>query len=202
MEDSNVYNFRSAKPGFDLGEDALKSLVEQAKNGDQAAFSEIYNLYFKKIYRFIFYRVSHKEVAEDLAEEVFIKAYSHLSRLEDPKSLEGWLYQVARNSVIDYYRSKKMTVALEDVENILEYESNVIDVLNLQDRQKVFLRLLKELGAEQQMVIKLKFLEDLGNEEIAEVLQKSEGAVRVIQHRAITKLQELIKKFQSTQNND
>ncbi len=180
--------------------DSTALLFARAKKGEEAAFGEIYNLFFKKIYRFIFFRVGHKEVAEDLAEDVFLKAFSKIASINESGAFEGWLYQIARNLVIDYYRQKKSIVALEEIENTLEYETNVIDIVNLQDQQKVFLKLLKELGAEQQVVIKLKFLEDLENNEIAELLHKNEGAIRVIQHRAIIKLQELIKK--NSENND
>src|SRR5439155_1094079 len=105
-----------------------------------------------------------------------------------------WLYQIARNLVIDYYRQKKTVVALEDIENTLEYETNIVDVVNLDQQQKILLTLLKELGSDQQIIIKLKFFEGLENDEIAEMLNKTEGAIRVIQHRAITRLQELLKK--------
>lgn len=179
--------------------DGMALLFARAKKGEEAAFGEIYNLFFKKIYRFIFFRVGHKEVAEDLAEDVFLKAFSKIASINESGAFEGWLYQIARNLVIDYYRQKKSIVALEDIENTLEYETNVIDIVNLQEQQKVFLKLLKELGAEQQVVIKLKFLEDLENSEIAELMHKNEGAIRVIQHRAIIKLQELIKK--NSENN-
>ena len=103
------------------------------------------------------------------------------------------MYQIARNQVIDYYREKKTIIALDEVENTLEYETNVIDVVNLQQEQIVLLKLIKELPSDQQLVLKLKFFEDLTNTEIAEALNKSEGAIRVIQHRGITKLQELLK---------
>jgi RNA polymerase sigma-70 factor (ECF subfamily) len=165
----------------------------KARKGDQGAFGEIYNQFFKKIFRFIFFRVNHKEAAEDLTEEVFLKAYVKIASVRDELAFEGWLYQIARNAVIDYYREKKIVVALEDVENILEYESNFIDVLNLGQDQKLLMKLLMKLPPEQQIVLKLKFLEDLENEVIAEMLHKSEGAIRVIQHRAITKLQQLFK---------
>lgn len=179
--------------------DSMALLFDKAKKGEDAAFGEIYNLFFKKIYHFIFFRVGHKEIAEDLAEEVFLKAFTKIASVNEDSAFEGWLYQIARNLVIDYYRQKKSIVALEEIENTLEYETNIVDVVNLQEQQKVFLKLLKELGAEQQVVIKLKFLEDLENSEIAELLHKNEGAIRVIQHRAIIKLQELIKKSESEQ---
>jgi RNA polymerase sigma-70 factor (ECF subfamily) len=179
----------------DTGENnAFGSLLAKAKAGEQAAFGEIYNLYFKKIYQFIYYRVGHKEIAEDLAEDVFLKAFTKISSVSENAAFLGWLYQIARNQVIDYYREKKQLVGLDEVENTLEYETNVIDIVNLEQQQKVLLKFIKDLAPEQQIVLKLKFFEDLENAEIAEMLHKNEGAIRVIQHRAITKLQELIKK--------
>jgi len=171
----------------------LAPLLAKAKQGEEAAFGEIYNLYFQKIYRFIYYRVGNKEIAEDLAEEVFLKAFTKISSVKEDVAFAGWLYQIARNQVIDYYRQKKLTISLDEIENTLEYESNVVDVINLEQQQKILLRFLKELTTEQQVVLKLKFFEDLNNGEIAEIMAKSEGAIRVIQHRAISKLQELIK---------
>ena len=191
MPTSDVLNISTME--FDENAQELAQLVQKAQAGSEAAFGQVYDLLFQKIYRFIFYRVGHKEVAEDLAEEVFIKAYGKLSALDKPEVFLGWIYRIARNTVIDYYREKKLTVSLEDVENTLEYETNTVDLLQLEYEQAVLLKLLKELGAEQQTVIKLKFLEDLSNAEIASILNKTEGAIRVIQHRAITKLLELKK---------
>ena len=185
--------FSISSQNFGENNEILLPLLAKAKKGEQVAFGEIYNLYFKKIYQFIFYRVSHKEIAEDLAEEVFLKAFTKLSSVNDSKAFLGWMYQIARNQVIDYYREKKTIIALDEVENTLEYETNVIDVVNLQQEQIVLLKLIKELPSDQQLVLKLKFFEDLTNTEIAEALNKSEGAIRVIQHRGITKLQELLK---------
>jgi len=193
MDISSVFSISSQNIGENA--DALAPILAKAKKGEQAAFGEIYNLYFKKIYRFIFYRVGHKEAAEDLAEEVFLKAFTKIASVSENGAFTGWLYQIARNQVIDYYRSKKLTISLDEIENTLEYESNVIDVVNLEQQQKVLLKLIKELLPEQQIVLKLKFFEDLENSEIAEMLHKSEGAIRVIQHRGITRLQELIKKL-------
>ena len=194
MEPTYVYKFSSQE--FSENKAELGLLAKKAKSGDETAFGQIYDLLFQKIYRFIYYRVSHKETAEDLAEEVFIKAHSRINTLNEPEVVESWLYQIARNAVVDYYRQKKLTVDLKDVENTLEYETNIIDLLNLQYQQAILLKLLKELGAEQQAVIKMKFLEDLNNLEIAEALGTNEGNIRVIQHRALLKLTELRKKLE------
>lgn len=188
MPINSVYNISSTEFG---SQNALAALLALAKSGDQEALGQIYDLYFKKIYRFIFFRVGHKQLAEDLSEDVFLRVFTKLSGISNDSSFEGWVYQIARNLVIDYYRQKKLTVAIEEVENTLEYETNLIDVVNLGQEQKVLFKLLKELGSEQQMVVKLKFFEGLDNVEIAQLLHKNEGAIRVIQHRAIAKLQEL-----------
>ncbi len=198
MQNLFVYNISSPSKGNEGGS-ALAGLLAKAKKGDQAAFGQLYNQYFEKIYRFIYYRVGHKEIAEDLAEDVFLKVLSKISSVNEDSSFEAWLYQIARNQVIDYYREKKLTVSLDGLENTLEYETNIIDIINLKEQQKIFLRLLKELNTEQQIILKLKFLEEFTNQEIAEQLHKSEGTIRVIQHRAIAKLKELTKKLKDGQ---
>lgn len=170
----------------------LSEILTRAQAGKEEALTELYNHYFERIYKFIYYRVSHKEVAEDLTEEVFIKSFHGLKNLQQTEAFEGWLYQIARNSVIDYYRSKKNLVPLEDVENTLEYETNIVDIVNLQTEHTLLIKVLKDLTPEQQTVIKLKFFEDLDNSTIAKMMDKQEGAIRVIQHRAIAKLKELI----------
>ncbi len=192
METNTVFTLNGLSRGIS-GESEHTETFQRAQQGDQEAFSEIYNLFFDKIYTFIYFRVNHKEVAEDLAEDVFMKAFQRISKLKEPKALEGWIYQIARNTVIDYYRSKKQTVALEEVENTLQYEHALVDVIELEAQQRIFLELLNELGAEQKAVIKMKFFEQLENDTIAAQLNKTEGAIRVIQHRALSKLKDLLK---------
>jgi RNA polymerase sigma factor (sigma-70 family) len=96
-----------------------------------------------------------------------------------------------------YTPAKNVSVALEDVENTLEYESNIIDVLNLEQQQKTLLRMLKTLSSDEQALLKMKFFENLENSAIAAILDKTEGAIRVMQYRAINKLQKLIKNDQN-----
>src|SRR3990167_1786834 len=171
----------------------LKQFLERAQNGDSAAFSRLYDEFAEKLYRFIFFRVGHKEVAEDVLSDTFVKAWQKLKQINSPAALSGWLYQIARNNIIDYYRIKKDFVPIEEVAEFLEDAVNPIDTVNLNlDQAKIF-ELLIHLPPEQRLVIQYKFFEDLTNEEIAYVLGKTEGAVRVIQHRALIKLKELVK---------
>lgn len=166
----------------------LNFLVKEAASGDERAFGQIYDLYFAKVYRFIYYRVNHSETAEDLASETFIRVWNKLAQIGDAAAFQAWLFRIARNLVVDHYRARKITVDITELENFLEYEDNIIDQANLGFDQKKFLEALKKLSPDQQVVIKLKFLDELENDEIAKILEKSEGAIRVIQHRAIAEL--------------
>lgn len=170
----------------------LDELVRKAAQGQEAAFSELYDLYFDKIYRFVYFRVNHREQAQDLVSETFIKVWGRLRDMEDFSSFNSWLFQIARNLVIDYYRTKKIQVDLNLLENVLIYEDDLVNRTDVSLQEKIFLEALKKLNPDQQVVIKLKFIEDLENAEIAKILDKTEGAVRVIQHRAIKELKNLL----------
>ncbi len=193
MNSSNIFYYSS----FSESPEYLSTL-ENAQKGEDSALTAVYEEYYSKIYQFCYYRVSHKETAEDITEDTFVKAFSGISKLQNLKAFEGWLYQIARNLVIDYYRQKRPQVALENIENIVEYENNIVDLINLEVEQGLLMKLLKELNEEQQSVIKLKFFEHLDNNIIAQMLNKTEGAIRVIQHRAIKQLQDLFEKLKKS----
>ncbi len=175
-----------------MTEAELKHYLKQSQSGDQDAFGQIYDSFSQKLYRFIYFRVGHREVAEDVLSDTFVKAWQKINQINSPEALSGWLYQIAKNNIIDYYRLKKELVPLTEVEEILEDEVNPVETANLSLQQKKILEVLDELTTEQQEVIKYRFFEDLSNEEIAYVMGKSEGAIRVIQHRAIAELKKLL----------
>jgi RNA polymerase sigma-70 factor, ECF subfamily len=177
-----------------MTEEQLADILKKAQKGDSESFALIYDHFSPKIYKFIYFRVGHKEVAEDVLSDTFVKSWQKINHVNSPAALSAWLYQIAKNNIIDYYRIKKETVALEDVEDFLEDEVNPVDTTSLNMDQKRILQVMNQLPPEQQEVIKYKFFEDLSNEEIAYVMNKTEGAIRVIQHRAITKLKELVNK--------
>lgn len=175
-----------------MTEEELKEILQKAQDGDESAFGFIYDQFADKIYRFIYFRVGHKEVAEDILSETFVKSWQKINQINTPQALSGWLYQIAKNNIIDYYRIKKDLVPLEDVEHFLEDAINPIDSVNLLYQQKRIMQVMNQLSNEQKEVIKYKFFEDLSNDEIAYIMNKTEGAIRVIQHRAVTRLKELI----------
>lgn len=172
----------------------LQNAFEKARKLDREAFGKIYDHFAGKLYKFIYFRVGHKELAEDIMADTFVKAWTRIDQLSSANALSSWLYQIAKNNVIDYYRVKKVTVDLEEVVDVLEDAASPIDDANLMIEHKVVMELMQNLPEEQQQVIRYKFFEELENIEIAQIMGKSEGSVRVIQHRAINKLKELLSK--------
>lgn len=170
----------------------LKNSLQKAQSGNAEAFGEIYEHFAEKIYRFIYFRVGHKEIAEDVLSDTFTKAWQKINQINTASALSGWLYQIAKNNIIDYYRLKKELVPLTEVEEILEDEVNPVDTVSVNLQQVKILKVLDQLSVDQQQVIKYRFFEDLTSEEIAYVMGKTEVSVRVIQHRAIERLKELL----------
>src|SRR3989344_7804810 len=153
-----------------MTEAELKIWLQKAQSGDQDAFGRIYDHFADKIYRFIYFRVGHKEVAEDVLSDTFVKSWQKINQINSPEALSGWLYQIAKHNIIDYYRLKKELVPLGEVEEFLEDEVNPVDSINANMGQKRILDVLTQLSSDQQEVVKYKFFEDMTNEEIAYVM--------------------------------
>jgi len=162
----------------------------------QKIFSKIYDQYVEKIYRFIFLKVNSQEIAEDLTSETFLKGWQAFKKFQNPtankqkiENIQAFLYQIARNLVIDYYREKGRAqvisteyVPINDPRNNLEEKA----LLNSDiDRVRQVLANLKE---ESQAIIIWHYLNDLSIPEIARIMEKPEGTIRVMLHRAIKEL--------------
>lgn len=175
----------------------IEKLVKQAQLGDAEAFGKVYDRLVASIYRYIYYRVSKSE-AEDITENVFLKAWEKRKsyRKQVGNSFTSWLYRIAHNAVVDYYRAKTKTESVELSED-LQNESADIDPTKVTQRSfdSVDLALyIRKLPNLQQQVIILKFVNGLANEEISEITGKNLGTLRVIQHRALSRLKELLEK--------
>ncbi|MDD5099158.1 MAG: RNA polymerase sigma factor, partial [Candidatus Colwellbacteria bacterium] len=157
-------------------------------------FGQLYDHYMPMIYRFILLKVAQREEAEDLTHQVFLKAWTSIGSKYSEKGLpfSSWLYRIARNVVIDKYRRTKPTVDLD--EDLIEITSHLdleqkIDIKN--DVRKIFDAINKLKEIEKDTVI-MRFVEDLSIKEVSESLGKSEGAVKLIQHRAIEKIRKIM----------
>ena len=166
------------------------TLVEASQAGDEQAFGQLYDIWADKIYRFLYIKLRHKAVAEDLTADVFLKAWERIHqyrpRAEQPFS--AWLYTIARNTLIDYYRSQKqIEVSFEDLPEIADLEGTELyhEVGQLE-------ALLSALPDEYQKVLRLRFVEELSIAKVAQIMKKKEENIRAISSRAIKKLAELL----------
>lgn len=154
-------------------------------------FSQIYDQHVKKIYRFIYLKVSLIETAEDLSSEVFLRLYRHIQKnspsIENP---QAFLYQIARNVVADHYRSKKFSVvSIEkttiEIEDVSERTREQGEISLEMDRVK---QAIAQLQDDYQDLIIWRYIDELTVPEIAQITGKTEDNVRVGVHRAIKAL--------------
>jgi len=157
------------------------------------AFSKIYDQYIEKIYRFIFLKVNSKEIAEDLTSETFLKCWEAFKEkeIENP---QAFLYQIARNLIVDHYRQKEkfQTVPIEN-NPISDPRQNLQETSNLNLEMEKVRTALSKLKDEYQDVLIWYYLEGIPVRKIAKMLDKTESATRVLIHRALNSLREELK---------
>ncbi len=164
-------------------------LIRKAAGGDAEAFGEIYSLYLDRIYRYVFYQVRDKMTAEDITEEVFIRAWRAIGSCRGKEqTFSSWLYRIAHNYVIDTFRRQRKDLSI-DMETVAELSSPKVEAeAELEWRE--LLNGIDCLPQNQKQVIILKFIEGLDNREIGQVMGKNQGAIRILQMRALAKLRE------------
>jgi len=182
-----------------------KLLLVRAQNGDSEAFGEIYDLYVDKIYRFIFFKVSNHESAEDLTAEVFLKTWQYLNEPDKREvgNLNALLYQSARNIVIDFYRSSQREIMPgDDSLKLIEdsRQQSLLEKVEIGTEIENIVAHLRKLKDEYREVLILKFIDELSTKEISKVLDKSYGATRVLIHRALNILKNTINESENTKS--
>lgn len=168
------------------------TLVRRALEGDADAFGALYDAYIDRIYRLVWYKTHHRETAEDLTSFAFTKALEKLGTFDVAKgNFSGWLYRIARNVVIDHYRSRKTVDGIDDAWDLASGEDVARDV-----EAKTMVEALQErLGAltpDQRDVVVLRAWEGLSYAEIADALGKSEPACRMAFMRGAAQLRDLM----------
>ncbi len=173
----------------------LAALVDLARDGDAEAFGLLYDHYSKSVYRFVFYRVSSQALAEDLTSETFFRALRSMTGFQwQGKDFGAWLMTIARNLVVDHYKSGR--ARLETVTDDLTAqdattagpEDEVISRLTAE----ALLEALAKLPDEQQTCLVMRFLNENSIAETAQVLGRSEGAIKQLQLRAVRNLAKLM----------
>lgn len=176
-----------------------QDLITRAVQGDADAFGDLYERYLVRIYRYVIYRVNDVAEAEDLTEMIFLKAWEALEdyRLRDVP-FGAWLYRIAHNVIVDRHRTHKATLSLEGQLLLYDPISGPEDHLDWRETIESLAHALAQLSPIHQQVLTLRFIGGLSHAETALVLKRSEEAVRVLQHRALYALRELLAKSVSS----
>ena len=173
------------------------ALVHRAQGGDTEAFGELYDRYVDLVYRYVYYRVGSAQVAEDLTSETFLRALRRLSSFTwQGRDVGAWFVTIARNLIADHYKSSRyrLEMTTDDVSESgapLTQEGPENAVLEAM-QNKVLLEAVKQLNAEQQECIVLRFLQGLSVSETAQAMGKNDGAIKALQYRAIRTLGRLL----------
>jgi len=175
-----------------------KILFRKLEKKDKDAFVKAYDYYFDDIYRFVYFKVGKKETAEDLTSSVFLKTWDFIlnNSISDYKTLRALFYKIARNTIIDYYR-KKSTQMEESIDtynfDIKDEGQDLETKIDLKMDYTQVIEKIGELKDEYREILILRFVNELSVSEIADILEKETGNVRVTIHRALNALKDLMK---------
>ena len=181
-----------------------KLILKKALSGEREAFSEIYDFYVIRIFRFIYLKTSSRETAEDLASEVFLRYWKRVRKGIKDKDLSktivndkigSFLYKISRNLIIDFYRKKEvLTVEIDEEikEKIKDQGEDILAKISAKQEVEEMMKALSEIKSEYREVIILRYIEELSVAEVAEIMGKSGGSVRVSLHRAMKALKRVM----------
>jgi RNA polymerase sigma-70 factor (ECF subfamily) len=166
-------------------------LVARAKE-DAEAFGQLYERYVDKIFNYVYYRTGNHHDAEDLTAKTFFQALKHIHRYVDRgMPFSAWLYRIAHNLVANWHRdrSRRQVIALDEIA-LVSPRQHPESELELQDDQRQLLRLIRHLPDDRQQLLILKFVEQMSNQGIAQIMGRSEGAIKSLYHRTLLTLRE------------
>ena len=170
-------------------------LVERAIDGDADAFGRLYDMHVDRVYRHVYYRVGNAADAEDLTQQVFLRAWQAIHRYKKTASpFLAWLIKISHNLVVDFYRSNKAVTYLDLDFLASEPSSNPEHLAEARFEQQQMRQVILQLPSDQQHVVLMRFIEGFSYSEIAASIGKNEGAVRVILHRALVRLRKILEK--------
>lgn len=166
-----------------------QNLIRRACQGDGDAFGQLYESTLNRVYRYIYYRVSDDETAEDLTSKVYLKAWESLPRFRSSSSpFIAWLYTIAHNAVIDHYRVSHQHTHLDEISDLPDRAELPAEQYEHRADAETLRRALQLLTTEQREVVTMKMLDGLTTDEISARMRKSPGAIRALQMRGLQAL--------------
>ena len=172
-----------------------ESLIQRAKQGEPEAFEQLYEANFDRIYRYLLLKVRNRADAEDMTQQVFLKALESIGSFRwRGVPFSAWLFRIARNQAVDYFRKKgkQMTLPLDEARSVTTADFDPVALAEQKLRIEQLAVACQSLSEAQREVISLRFAGGLSVAETARAMGKSEGAVKVSQHDAIVKLRHIL----------
>lgn len=170
-------------------------LLEHAVKRDRAAFATLYDRYLVRVYKYVYYWLPSKADAEDITQEVFIRAWHAIDKYKVTGApFISWLTTIARNLVNSHHRSSKRLVPLPDTDTVISDNPGPQAEAEMNFTRNYVRDAILKLKGEKQKVIQLRFISDMSYEEVAKALNKTEGAIRVLQYRALKDLRDILEK--------
>jgi len=185
----------STERAVDESAEHLRDLVARGQRGDRAALEELYLIHFDRIYSYLHVSVGNRHDAEDLTTQTFLKMLEKIGSFRwQSAPFSAWLFRIAHNLAMDHFRARRRWQPEEEVPEPPAHEaepSAELEAMRTIGRESM-LKLIEKLSPEQQQVLTLKFVFNLPNAEVATILEKTEGAVKSLQHRALVSLQKQV----------
>src|SRR6184192_1998566 len=169
-------------------------LVERAQHGNRDALEELYLLHFDRIYSYLRVSVGNRHDAEDLTTQTFVRMLESIGKFRwQSAPFSAWLFRIAHNLAMDHFRANRRWQPEEEVPEPpgSEEPSAELEAMQSIGRQSM-MELIEKLSPEQQQVLTLKFVFNFPNADVATILDKTEGAIKSLQHRALASLQKQI----------
>ncbi|MBN1305016.1 MAG: sigma-70 family RNA polymerase sigma factor [Anaerolineales bacterium] len=166
-----------------------------ASQGDVDAFGQLYARYIDRIYNYVYYRTGNQHDAEDLTARVFQRAMNHIKNYTDRGvPFSAWLYRIAHNLVANWHRdrSRRQEIPITDLPVLPSKGDHPETSLVRSEEQEALLRLIRRLPPERQHLLILKFVENMSNAEIGQIMGRSEGAVKSLYHRTLLALRDQV----------
>jgi RNA polymerase sigma-70 factor, ECF subfamily len=178
----------------------VRELVERGQQGDRDALEELYLIHFDRIYSYLHVSVGNRHDAEDLTTQTFLKMLEKIGSFKwQSAPFSAWLFRIAHNLAMDHFRARRRWQPEEEVPEPPGEEEPSAELMAMQTiGRESMLKLIDRLSPEQQQVLTLKFVFNLPNAEVAAILDKTEGAIKSLQHRALVSLQKQIQQQQET----
>ncbi len=172
---------------------AESELVGRAIDGDEVAFTGLYDQHYDRVYRYAYFRTRSVQDAEDITQRVFLKAWKAIDGYRPTTTpFVAWLVSIAHNEVVTHYRSRRPQEPLSsELTDALHRDDIAEDVIRADESESLVSAILT-LNADQQQVIYMRFIDGFDCSEIAASIGKTEGNVRVIQHRGLCALRRLL----------